>query len=78
MLFSPNNLPRIHVLSNAYAEALGIARSALSRKLSVKEDDLLKQNLTRNLMDAHDSGERDPGALTRAALQGVLVTGTTD
>jgi hypothetical protein len=32
--------------------------------------------LARNLMQVFDSGERDPGALERAALQGVLWAST--
>jgi hypothetical protein len=78
MLFSPYNSSGVRELSNAYADALGFARSALPRKLNEKEETMLSRQLTRNLMDAHDSGERDPRALRRAALQGVLVSGATN
>ena len=73
MQFSPYNSSGVRALSNAYADALGFALAALPRKLSDQEEVTLSRRLTRNLMDAHDSGERDPEALRRAALQGVLV-----
>jgi hypothetical protein len=66
VLFSPYNSSGVRVLTNEYADALGFARSALPRKLSDQEDAILSQRLTRNLMDAHDSGERDPEALRRS------------
>jgi hypothetical protein len=73
--FSSYNSLGVRALSGAYADALGYARLVLPRKLSTEEDTLLGERLTQNLMDAHDSGERDPGALRRAALRGVLVSG---
>jgi len=76
VLFSPRGPSGFRALSGAYADALGLARSALPGRLSERDEVLLSRRLTRNLMDAHDSGERDPAALTRAALQGVLVLET--
>jgi hypothetical protein len=75
MYFSAYNSSGVRALSNAYADAVGYARSAMPRKLSEQEQSLLSQRVTRNLMDAHDAGERDPEALRRAALQGVLIAG---
>jgi hypothetical protein len=75
--FSAYNSSGARALSNAYADALKFARTAMPRKLSEQEQTLLNQRVTRNLMDAHDAGERDPEALRRAALQGVLVAGAT-
>lgn len=74
MQFSSYNSSGVRALSNAYHEALGFAHSALPRKLNEQEEAVLSRALTRNLMDAHDSGERDPEALRRAALQGVLTS----
>ena len=76
MLFSSYNSSGVRALTNAYADALGFARSALPRKLNEQEEAILSRQLTRNLMDAHDSGERDPEALRRAALLGVLMAGS--
>jgi len=75
MYFSAYNSSGVRALSNAYADAVGFAHSALPRKLSEQEQALMRQRVTRNLMDAHDAGERDPEALRRAALRGVLVAG---
>jgi len=69
VLFSSYNSSFVRVLSNAYADALGYVRSPLPRQLSEQEEANLSRRLTRNLMAAHDSGERDSGALRRAALQ---------
>ena len=76
MPFSSYDSSGLRALSNAYDDALGYARLALPRKLSEQEETTLSGRLTRNLMDAYDSGERDPGKLRRAALQGVLVSAT--
>ena len=72
VLFSSRNYSGAHVLSDAYAAARAHARSALPHTLSEQEEVCLNRQLTRNLLDAHDSGVRDPDALRRAALQGVL------
>lgn len=72
MSFSPQASPALSVLSDAYAAALGYARSTSPRILSQREDANLSRQITLNLLDAHDSGVRDPAALSRAALQGVV------
>jgi hypothetical protein len=72
MLFSPRKTLGVRVLSNAHSDALGHVCAALPGKLNKFEEAVLSKRLTRNLMDAHDSGERDPDALRRAALRGVL------
>ena len=72
MLFSAYNSNGVRVLSAAYAEAGRFARASLTRKLSAGEEAALDKRLARNLMDAHDFGERDPVALKDAALQGIF------
>ena len=74
MQFSPYNSPGLRALSGAYDDAHGYARLILPRVLSEQEDTALGQRLTQNLMDAYDSGERNPRALRHAALRGVLVS----
>ena len=75
MLFSSQNSSGVRVLSNAYVDAREFVQSILPRKLNDHEETLLSRRITRNLIDAHDSGEREPGALRRAALVGVLASG---
>jgi hypothetical protein len=75
VLFSSQNSCGVRVLSNAYADAREFVQSISPRKLSDHEETLLSRRITRNLMDAHDSGEREPGELRRAALLGVLAAG---
>ena len=71
MLFFAYKSFGVRVLSNAHSDALGHVHSSLPRRLDKRAEALLSKQLTRNLMDAHDSGERDPDALRRAALRGV-------
>ena len=72
MLFSVSKSAGVRVLSTAHSDALGYVVSVLPDKLDEREQAILSKRLTRNLLDAHDSGERDPEALRSAALRGVL------
>ena len=75
MMFSDSNRIGVRVLSTAHSRALGSVRAAWPGKLDRREELVLSQRLTLNLLDAHDEGERDPDELRRAALRGVLTTG---
>jgi hypothetical protein len=62
----------LRLLSAALSAAIGVVRNCAGGPLSPTETSNFNTRLARNLMNAFDSGERDPGALERAALQGVL------
>jgi hypothetical protein len=60
----------LRLLSAALSAAMGIVRSYAGGPLSPSETSDFSTRLAR--MEVFDSGERDPAALERAALLGVL------
>jgi len=72
MDFSAYNSSDVRLLSAAHSEAMGLVRRASGHSLSEVETSAVSTRLVNNLMKTHDSGERDPKALKRAALQGIF------
>jgi hypothetical protein len=68
----------LRLLSAALSAAMGIVRNNAGGPLTSTETSDFTTSLARNLMQVFDSGERDPAALERAALQGVLWASTTE
>jgi hypothetical protein len=62
----------LRLLSAALSAAMGVVRNYAGGPLTPTETSDFNRRLARNLMTFFDSGERDPAALERAALQGVL------
>ena len=62
----------LRLLSAALSAAMGAVRKYAGGPLSETETSNFSTRLARNLMKVFDSGERDPAALERAALRGVL------
>jgi hypothetical protein len=62
----------LRLLSATLSAAMGIVRSYAGGPLTPSETSDFSTRLARNLMEIFDSGERDPAALERAALRGVL------
>jgi hypothetical protein len=60
------------LLSAALSEALGLVRKSAGGPLTETETSDFSERLAANLFRVFDSGERDPAALKRAALKGVL------
>ncbi len=60
----------IRLLSVAHAAAIADIETSLGEPLTEAEKRALSPVIIENLMDAYDGGERDSGALKRAALQG--------
>jgi hypothetical protein len=50
------------------------AQKTIGHQLSEAEGSELNKRLVRGLAEAHDSGERDPGALKRSALRELFAT----
>jgi hypothetical protein len=62
----------LRLLSAALSAALGVVRNYAGGPLTPTETSDFSTRLAHNLMEVFDCGERDPEALERAALQGVL------
>jgi hypothetical protein len=73
MPFSAYNSNGVRLLSAAHSEAMGLVQRASGHSLSEVETSAVSKKLVENLKETHDSGERDPRALKRAALQGIFV-----
>lgn len=71
MFFPANGSTEPHILSSVYGDALGFVRSTMTCDFNGSSDALLCARLTRNLLDAHDAGERDPKGLRALALRGL-------
>ena len=63
------NSDGVRLLSGVLADAMISARKTIGRQLSETEASELNKRLVRSLAEAHDSGERIPGALKRAAAR---------
>ncbi len=74
MPFSAYDSDALRVLTPALSEALEILNKSAARNLTGAKKAHFRNSVARNLMDAYDSGERDPAALSRAALRGVFVS----
>ena len=72
MPFSASNSNGLRLLSAAHSDAMGLVRRASGHSLSEVETSAVSKKLVNNLMITHDSGERDPKALKRAALRGIF------
>jgi hypothetical protein len=68
----------LRLLSAALSAAMGVVRNYAGGLLTSTETSDFSTRLARNLMEVFDSGERDPAALERAALQGVLWASITE
>ena len=71
MLFSAYDSNAIRLLSPAHSGSLGIIQKSLKRALAESEKTDFSKTIAENLMKAYDFGERNPEALSRAALQGI-------
>ena len=69
MPFASYNSDGVRLLSGVLADAMISARKTIGRQLSETEASELNKRLVRSLAEAHDSGERNPGALKRAAAR---------
>ncbi len=72
MPFSAYNSNGLRLLSNAHSEAMGLVQRASGHTHNQVETSAVSKKLVENLKETHDSGERDPKALKRAALQGIF------
>jgi len=68
MPFSEYNSDGVRLLSAALCDALELVRRASGQP----ETSAITNRLVENLKETHDSGERDPKALKRAAVQGIF------
>jgi hypothetical protein len=62
----------LRLLSAAHSEALETIREVAAGPLTPPEISDFSRRLAQNLMSVFDAGERNPAALRRAALKGVL------
>jgi hypothetical protein len=69
MPFAAYNSDGVRLLSGVLADAMISARKTVGHQLSEAEGSELNKRLVRGLAEAHDSGERNPDALERAALR---------
>ena len=69
MPFSAYDSEAVRRLSCAFADAMDAHRKSAGRPLSANETALLSKRMVDNLMKTYDSGERDPEALKRAAME---------
>jgi len=69
MPFAAYNSSGVRLLSGVLADAMISARKTIGRQLSETEASELNKRLVRSLAEAHDSGERNPGELKRAAAR---------
>jgi hypothetical protein len=74
MPFAAYDSSGVRLLSGVLADAMISARKIIGHQLSEAEGSELNQRLVRGLAEAHDSGERDPGALKRSALRELFAT----
>ena len=74
MPFAAYDSSGVRLLSGVLADAMISARKAIGHQLSEAEGSELNKRLVRGLAEAHDSGERDPGALKRSALRELFAT----
>jgi hypothetical protein len=74
MPFSAYDADGVRLLCGALADALEYVRKATGRDLSEAEVSDVRKTLVRRLTMDHDSGERDPDALKRAALREVFAS----
>jgi hypothetical protein len=63
--------PSIRILSSALSAAISEFDHAPASTWTKREKADLSRQLTRNLLEAFDAGERDPEALKRAGLAGI-------
>jgi hypothetical protein len=68
MPFGAYNSNGVRLLCGALADSLEYVRKATGRELSEAEVSDIRKTLVHRLTIAHDSGERDPDALKRAAV----------
>ena len=78
MPFSAYNSNGLRLLSAPHSDAMGLVRRASGHSLSEVETSAVSKKLVENLKETHDSGERDPKALKRAALQGIFTLDAMD
>ena len=69
MPFAAYDSSGVRLLSGVLADAMISARKTIGRQLSEAEASELNKRVVRGLTEAHDSGERDPDALKRAAAR---------
>jgi hypothetical protein len=74
MPFAAYNSNGVRLLCGALADSLEYVRKATGRELSEAEVSDIRKTLVHRLTMAHDSGERDPDALKRAALREVFAS----
>ncbi len=74
MPFAAYNSSGVRLLCGALADSLEYVRKATGRELSEAEVSDIRKTLVHRLTMAHDSGERDPDALKRAALREVFAS----
>lgn len=72
MPFSVYEPDAVRLLSAALSDALEDVRESAGGPLTEIETTDFTKRLADNLMRAFDFGERDPAALKRAALRGIL------
>ena len=69
MPFAAYNSNGVRLLCGALANSLEYVRKATGRELIEAEVSDIRKTLVHHLTMAHDSGERDPDALKRAAVR---------
>jgi hypothetical protein len=74
--FSAYDSDDLHLLSAALSDALEDVRKSAGGLLTEAETSEFSKRLAASLMNVFDSGEREPAALKRAALQGVAIRST--
>jgi hypothetical protein len=74
MPFAAYNSSGVRLLCGALAHSLEYVRKATGRELSDSEISDVGKTLVHRLTMDHDSGERDPDALKRAALREVFAS----
>ena len=74
MPFAAYDSSGVRLLSGVLADAMISARKTIGHQLSEAEGSELNKRLVRVLAEAHDSGERDPGALKRSAFRELFAT----
>jgi hypothetical protein len=74
MPFAAYDSNGVRLLCGALADSLEYVRKATGRELSEAEVSDIRKTLVHRLTMAHDSGERDPGALKRSALREVFAS----
>jgi hypothetical protein len=72
--FSAYDADALRVLTRALFEALATLNKSVPRPLTSSEKAHFHERIIRNLKEAYDAGQRDPEALKRIALRGVLIS----